>query len=149
MEELISWFAENLPAPDRFNESTSKGAWRRNAAGISWFKPTATEHIANMRELVALLQDAGVHSEEVSTYRPGYVVYEDPFQIVAEPFRETRRYPIRTRGTPRFSISSVIPQTSASIRSGECPSLRPFAPKLHISSSSSLRPAMWRTRPCA
>jgi hypothetical protein len=55
---------------------------------ISWFKPGAREHISKMRELAALLQAHGLAVQQVHTTRPGYVVYEDEFQVTAIPFAE-------------------------------------------------------------
>ena len=88
LSELIDWFRKNLKRPDRFNSSSSKGHYRRNSKGISWYKDTAQEHIAKMREIAAILHDQGLGVSERSTVRPGYIVYEDEFQVVAEPFRE-------------------------------------------------------------
>src|SRR6478609_2314725 len=51
LEGLLACFRANLAIPQRFNASKSKGYYRRKTAGVSWLKPTATEHIARMREL--------------------------------------------------------------------------------------------------
>lgn len=40
--------------------------------------------------MAALLGDYGVFVQVLKTSRPGYVVYEDEFQIVAEPFSNRR-----------------------------------------------------------
>jgi hypothetical protein len=87
--EEIAWFAENLKKPTRFNRSQAKGAYRRNAKGLSWFKPTATEHIRRAFALSAILRDHGYAVMTLKTDRPGFVVYEDDHQIVAEPFADT------------------------------------------------------------
>jgi hypothetical protein len=87
LEGVLSWFEDNLAVPQRFNSSKSKGYYRRRAAGISWLKPTATEHIAKMRALVAVLQNNGYQVSQIITERPGYLVFEDDHQVVAEPFR--------------------------------------------------------------
>ena len=92
LKDLLSWFEANLALPKRFNSSKSKGYYRRKTAGISWLKSTAFEHIAKMRLLVAILESNGFQISQVSTDRPGYVVFEDDHQVVAEPFRgETKR----------------------------------------------------------
>jgi hypothetical protein len=57
---------------------------------LSWFKDTAVAHIAKMHRLARILEAHGLPVEELRTERPGYVVYEDAFQVAAEPFRETR-----------------------------------------------------------
>jgi hypothetical protein len=87
LEGLLAWFGANLATPQRFNTSKSKGYYRRKTGGISWLKPTATEHIARMRALVAMLEKYGYQVSQITTNRPGYVVFEDDHQVVAEPFR--------------------------------------------------------------
>jgi hypothetical protein len=91
LEELLSWFAENLGTPTRFNRTKSKGYYRRSTAGVSWLKVAAIEHIAKMRSLSAILEENGYRVSQITTDRPGYVVFEDDHQIVAEPFRETKK----------------------------------------------------------
>jgi hypothetical protein len=86
MKELHQWFNEFLKKPKAFSRSSKPHA--KNKA-ISWYKDTAVEHIERMRELVAILEEHGVHVEILQTDRPGYIVYEDEFQITAEAFRDT------------------------------------------------------------
>jgi len=87
LEGLLSWFGANLATPRRFNSSKSKGYYRRTTWGISWFKANAVEHLAKMRALVAILEENGYQVSQITTDRPGYVVFEDDHQVVAEPFR--------------------------------------------------------------
>jgi hypothetical protein len=42
-----------------------------------------------MREIVGILDAHGISVEVLHTARPGYVVYEDKYQVAAEPFSET------------------------------------------------------------
>ena len=42
-----------------------------------------------MRELQSILDIYAVRLEMVVTRRPGYIVYEDAFQVAAYPFAET------------------------------------------------------------
>lgn len=84
IEELADWFNEHLEKPERVARSRRPNG---HHAAISWFKDTAAEHIARARELAALLEQYGVPTLMLTTDRPGYVVYEDEFQIAAEPFR--------------------------------------------------------------
>lgn len=42
-----------------------------------------------MRELAAVLHSYGIPVETITTTRPGYITYEDDYQIVAEPFSDT------------------------------------------------------------
>src|ERR1019366_3724354 len=50
---------------------------------------SAQERIGKMREMVALLEHHDVSVRMIKTTRPGYVVYEDEFQIVAVPFADS------------------------------------------------------------
>jgi hypothetical protein len=84
LAELRVWFREHLPFPDRFARSRRPNG---HHAAVSWFKASAHEHIAHARELAALLDAHDVRTEMLATDRPGYVTYEDAFQVVAEPFR--------------------------------------------------------------
>lgn len=88
LDDLREWFGTYLPKPDRF--SRKRKAADKNTRGIAWFKDSAHKHIKRMRDLVALLERHDVQVNVVETTRPGYVVYEDDFQVVAEPFAETR-----------------------------------------------------------
>lgn len=86
--ELRGWLNVDLDEPTRFSRSRRPGA---NEAAISWFKASAAGHIARAREVVQLLEQHNVQTRMLTTDRPGYVVYEDDFQIVAEPFRSELR----------------------------------------------------------
>jgi hypothetical protein len=88
LDDLIGWFEKNLKSPDRLNRSKSKGYRRRTTKGVSWFKPEAVEHIDRMRSIAAVLEAYDHLTSQISTEKPGYVVYEDNHQIVAEPFRD-------------------------------------------------------------
>ena len=81
------WFDENLEKPTRFTASKPP-FYRKKSRAISWFKDSATEHLARVRELVALLETHGVPVRMLKAQRVGYVVYEDEHQVVAEPFAD-------------------------------------------------------------
>ena len=83
---IEQWFDKHLKKPDRFAWSTRPNAPDR---AITWLKMSAKEHVARMRELAALLEHKDVVVEELRTDRPGYVVYEDEFQVASIPFAET------------------------------------------------------------
>jgi len=84
---LREWFGEHLERPSRFTSSKPPFHRKKNKA-ISWFKDTAHEHLAQARSLVAILENHGVSVRMLRAKRVGYVVYEDEFQIVAEPFSD-------------------------------------------------------------
>jgi len=76
---IDKWFDKNLRKPTRFTSSKPPFYRKKNKA-ISWFKDKAYEHLSQIRSLVAILENHGV----------GYIVYEDEYQIVAEPFADRR-----------------------------------------------------------
>ncbi len=78
------WFIDNLGTPDRF----SRGSWRgRGQPALSWFKSGATDHIAKMYELKTGLEACGIHVDVLRTRDPGHILYEDRWQVAAEPGR--------------------------------------------------------------
>jgi hypothetical protein len=80
------WFRRNLTAPHRLNRSRRP---HRIPKAICWFKPTAIEHIEKARSIVQALLELGVDVRMLKTNNPGYIVYQDEFQIAAEPFADT------------------------------------------------------------
>jgi hypothetical protein len=88
LQEVRDWFNANLEKPKRFT-SAKPPYYRKRQNGISWFKDSARAHITKMREKVALLKHHDVPVRMVKTTRPGYVMYEDAFQVVAVPFADS------------------------------------------------------------
>lgn len=86
LRQILDWFNKNLEKPESLSRSRKR--WAEEKA-ISWYRDSALEHIAKMQEMIAILNDAGIPIEMVKTSNPGYVVYQDEFQVVAEHFRET------------------------------------------------------------
>jgi len=87
LQEIRDWFNNNLEKPKRF-ASAKPPYYRKRQNGISRFKDSA-QHIRRMREMVVLLEHHDVPTRMIKTARPGYVVYEDEFQIVAVPFADS------------------------------------------------------------
>ena len=85
--DALAWFVKNLPEPQRF--SRKRNASHRDQRGIAWLKDSATDHLRRIRELVVILEEHGRKVSMLESERPGYVVYEDPYQVIAEPFAET------------------------------------------------------------
>lgn len=81
------WFSANLERPTRFTAAKAPFYRKKNRA-LSWFKDTAFDHIAKIRELAAILENHGAYVRMLKAQRVGYVVYKDEFQIVAEPFSD-------------------------------------------------------------
>jgi len=87
IDDLREWFGDHLGVPDRFTRT--RNAAHKKTRGVSWFKDTAHELVRRMRELSSILHEHGVTVEVLETLRPGYVIYEDEVQVVAEPFSDT------------------------------------------------------------
>ena len=81
LNDLRSWFSENLEKPTSFGRDKLR-------LGICWFKTGATEHISRIWEMVQILERNGIYIKKIRTDKPGYVIYEDEWQLVAEPFRK-------------------------------------------------------------
>lgn len=90
LADTLKWFETNLQTPTRFERTTSNNFDPRNSRGVSWFKTTATEHLARMRRIKAVLEQHGHSVVMCSESRVGCVTYEDAFQVVAEPSADTR-----------------------------------------------------------
>jgi hypothetical protein len=83
VEEIFKWLVKNLPAPKRFSRSSKHSA---QAVAISWFRSIAHEYIKQMQEFACIPYIHDVQTKVIKSQRQGYVVYEDEFQIVAQPF---------------------------------------------------------------
>jgi|SRR5579871_5392995 len=86
LDSIKAWFREHLEAPARLAVSSRHHG---KAVALSWFKDTAANHIAQMRELAEMLERYEVPVEMITAKRLGYVLYEDEFQVAAFPFSDT------------------------------------------------------------
>jgi hypothetical protein len=81
LNEVQAWFNKNLEKPTSFGRE-------KLHRGICWFKVGASEHISRIWDMVRILERNGIYVKKVRTNRPGYIIYEDEWQLVAEPFRK-------------------------------------------------------------
>ena len=81
LNELRAWFSEHLEKPTSFGRG-------KLAVGICWFKTGSAEHVSRVWQIVAILERNGIYVKKIRTDKPGYVIYEDEWQLVAEPFRK-------------------------------------------------------------
>ena len=84
VKEFTHWFNTHLPVPDRFTKK--KNSYHRNVISTTWFKDSAREIMAKVWEVVHVLEAHSITVEVIRSEKPGYIVYEDEFQIVVEPF---------------------------------------------------------------
>ena len=86
-DRVRGWFNRYLEIPRRFTAAKAP-FYRKQSRALCWFKDTAVVHIAQIRELVAILENHSVFVRLLKARRVGYVVYEDEYQIAAEPFAD-------------------------------------------------------------
>jgi hypothetical protein len=87
LNEILGWFNLYLDRPSRLSRTMRP----RKDRAICWFKPSAHSHLAKAWELATILESNAIIIQRIKTRRPGYIVYEDSFQIAAEPYDEVRR----------------------------------------------------------
>jgi hypothetical protein len=87
LEKVFGWLNKNLPVPTRL--SKKRNSHQGRPQGISWFKGSATECVSMIRIIAAILEEHGIPVQQLVSDRPGKIVYEDEYQIVALPFAET------------------------------------------------------------
>ncbi len=85
-KEIYAWFKKNLKVP---KVQSSKSGYHAKPRSISWFKNSATEHIDKMRQYAQILEAHDMAVKQLTTERPGNIVYEDEHQIAAIPFNDT------------------------------------------------------------
>jgi hypothetical protein len=89
IRKQLRWFSVHFAVPVKFTRTRHSS--HKNKHGIGWIKDSASEIIRRMYELSRTVEELGYSVEVVRTSRPGYVVYEDRHQIVAEPFHGESR----------------------------------------------------------
>lgn len=77
VNQILDYFDTNLPCPP-----FSKKGWPKNA--ISWFKDSAIDYIDKMRDLQHILEENNCHVRVLKTDKPGMILYEDDFQVIAQ-----------------------------------------------------------------
>ena len=78
-EEIFDEMNRDLPHPPWNDPKLDREC-------VSWFKDTdgGQQWIGKFREIVAILEDAGIEVATLTTEKPGMIVYEDEFQVVAK-----------------------------------------------------------------
>ncbi len=118
IQEFARWFADNVPAPKQDAIDKRAVFWFRAKIDLAtpsrvtpWKRrpltklaarlpqpkipsdrpvdaSVAAEAIAKMHEFVKVIREGNLHIRVVETKRPGYIVYEDAFQVAAIPYRD-------------------------------------------------------------
>jgi len=70
--------------PTKFSKNRNDS--HKENISTSWFKDSATEIISKIREIQLILENNEIFVEVQQSKKPGYIIYEDEFQIVVDPF---------------------------------------------------------------
>ncbi len=83
LQNLISWFDENLPVPEFYDDPAKRSEERHT---YFWFKADAAEFLERMNALAAILEENGIKPEKLTADEiPGKLVFEDECQIAVVP----------------------------------------------------------------
>jgi len=82
LKDIREWFNKKLDQPKRFNKHSNK---KKSNVAISWYKDSAKQHLKNMYDLVPIFDIYGITIEIIKKENPGYIVFEDDFQVVTIP----------------------------------------------------------------
>ena len=77
LAEAFDWFQQNLAVPPF-------GRYRRWNAAVCWFRSDAGEPLARMWDLALLLRQIDVPVRLLRSHEPGWVLWSDQHQIVAD-----------------------------------------------------------------
>ena len=80
LRKHLAWLEMHLKAPTLDEKPGSQRA-------IFWFRDRALEPINRIRSIKAILVEYGFWVEQITCENPGYVLYEDGWQVAAKPFR--------------------------------------------------------------
>lgn len=89
LQRLVHWMETHIPVPSRF--ARKRNVSHKETHGISWIKADAADAISHLHAIAEIMERYGYRIDILRTDRPGYVVYEDDLQIVAEPFHGEQR----------------------------------------------------------
>jgi hypothetical protein len=76
--DVFDWLYDHLDAP-------SEHVLETNPEAVSWFRATATDHIAQAERLIPLLEHHGYRVTSARLLDPGTIVYADSAQVLALP----------------------------------------------------------------
>jgi hypothetical protein len=76
--EVFDWLYDHLDAP-------AEGILEAHSEAVSWFRATATAHIAHAQRLIPILEDHGYRVVSARLLDPGTIVYADAAQVLALP----------------------------------------------------------------
>ena len=98
LKELRNWFNTHLERPEKFTKSKSNNA---PAVALSWYKSSASDHLSRMYDLKAVLDRYDIVVDVVKREKPGYILYEDDFQVTTLPYKTDKNL---VRGEQRTTL---------------------------------------------
>lgn len=86
LQKLIEWFDNNLPVPAFYDDPSKRS---EDLHTYFWFKTNASEFIAEMNALTAILEENGIKVEKLTAEEvPGKLIFEDECQIAIVPAQD-------------------------------------------------------------
>lgn len=89
LQRLVHWMEIHIPIPSRF--ARKRNVSHKETHGISWIKADAVEAVGHLHAIAGIVERYGYRIDVLRTDRPGYIVHEDDWQVVAEPFHGEQR----------------------------------------------------------
>lgn len=89
LQAHLAWIQQTIPIPTRF--ARRRNGYHKEAHGLSWVKADSGEFVRHLHAIADILARCDISVDVVRTARPGYIVYEDDWQVVAEPFHGESR----------------------------------------------------------
>ena len=80
----MKWLEINLPVPAKF--ARKRNVSHKATHGIPWLKSSAADAVRYLHAIADIARRHDYSVDVMQTERPGYIVYEDEWQVVAEPF---------------------------------------------------------------
>ncbi len=80
----LNWLKVHLTSPAILDE-------RENIRAICWFKPEARKPLLHIWPIKAMLEEFGYPIDVLKTRHPGWILYEDGWQVVARPDRRSQK----------------------------------------------------------
>ena len=80
LRAILVWFERHLIVPDKIEIHSS---------AIFWYKSNSIVLTQSTWKIAEILNKYGANIEFIRSGKPGYVIYEDDYQIAAIPFRDT------------------------------------------------------------
>lgn len=88
LRALLNWFNENLAQPEGLAMPLRADA---HETAQLWIRASARHHITQLRRMAGIVGGADIPVDELSTTRPGHILYRDAYQVIAVPFADTPR----------------------------------------------------------